>query len=277
MPVEEKAPFATFNTIPSPGLFENLPLSSPSEDVTSEQLPLLATERSDAGVARAQMLESDIRERINAMSVSQRMQDTSSAMNLAVGGTLVPAPLEELPVTRRQFTRQGPELRLPSFELLGIAASSHQMSLDGRLNYLANNDASHHCKTSPLMAPVTLPGDVVRPTLPATDVNPAAKCVLLDVLTPPADSGDISWNIPPVVVMSAPIDSPGTSPDLQLGLLADDAEPDRSLASSTAHPVGSSDEDTVDQIGSGLEEISTFHAAPAWVRPAVHKLCRSSD
>jgi hypothetical protein len=175
--------------------------------------------------------------------------------------------------------------------MLGIAAprpdqltSSHQMSLDGRLNYLAIN-ASHNCKTSPLlmgMAPLTLTGDVIRPTLPETDVIPAAKCALqspicldIDILTPPADSGDIPWNIPPVVVMSAPIDSPGTNPDLQLGTLTDDDEPERSLPALTAQLIDSSGEATVDQTGSSAEQASIFHAAPAWVRPAVHKLRRS--
>jgi hypothetical protein len=295
-PVEETTPFATFNTIPSPGLFDKLDLSTPSDDVTSDQLALHASERGDAGMAQTQMLDGDMREKTNAMSLSSytlhRMQGASSDMNLAVGGTLVPAPLEEFPGTaRRQVPRAGPGLRLPSFEMLGIAAprpdqlnNSHQItSLDGRLNYLANN-ASHDCKTSPLLtgkAPVTLTGNVIRPALPDTDAMAVSKCALqspichdIDVLTPPADSGDVPWNIPSVVVMSGPIDSPGTNPDLHLGILSHDDEPDQPTHASTAY-LGS-DIDAIDQSGSRPGEASIFHAAPAWVRPAVHKLRTSS-
>jgi hypothetical protein len=127
-----------------------------------------------------------------------------------------------------------------------------------------------------------LTGDATCHALPDTDVTAVAKralqssiCHDIDILTPPVDSGDMPFNIKPVVVASAPIDSPGTNPHSQFDTLPDGKQDEQGFLAPTAGSLSNAGVSNIEDIGSKADEANLFHNTPTWIQPAVRKLCRS--
>ena len=149
------------------------------------------------------------------------------SMDMIVGGALAPVPTSasrlSLPPTIRST---GPGLRLPSFERLGIAAPHPDRVRGGSLD-----SAIARTATEPMLDSLSGPHtdsdlirsfDNMRSTVSKRgepSFNPPLKGSgrairspihhFVDMLTPPADTGDINWNTT-TPVQNAALDSPST-------------------------------------------------------------------
>ena len=145
------------------------------------------------------------------------------SLNIVVGGAL--APVSSSAPTLSSMKANRPGLSLPSFEQLGIAAPHpdriRSVSSDGRLTDVTKEvvtgatsgpqsdsevvrtfgEKSVEGGREDNIAPVKAPGRAI--------LSPVHHYV--DVLTPPADSGDIPWNLR-AAVQTAAMDSPATDP-----------------------------------------------------------------
>lgn len=143
-------------------------------------------------------------------------------MNLVVGGAL--APVRSSPPPHPPPRRPRPNLRLPSFELLGIAAPNpDRFGLDGSPAYYTREAGDE--QTNALYAgssfSLTLPGAKRgrTPPIQLPDVGskqPGGRAIQsplrshIHTLTPPAENGDTDWN--PILTVSSAMDSPSTDP-----------------------------------------------------------------
>lgn len=149
-------------------------------------------------------------------------------LNLTVGGALAPVHTDLPP--RSPPKRSRPELRLPSFESLGIAnAHPDRFSLDGNLTEsiietLPHSSNAHYAQQRfASVFPDTKLGQRFRnlPRDPGSKL-PGGRAIqspvrqLVNTLTPPAEPECIDW--PSMPTVSTTMDSPSTDPGQVAGV-----------------------------------------------------------
>ncbi|PVI04955.1 hypothetical protein DM02DRAFT_624487 [Periconia macrospinosa] len=150
--------------------------------------------------------------------------ETGPDLSLSFAGTVLPSNHVSIPAP--PVLKNSPNLRLPSFDLLGIAAPHpDRKSFDTSLSFaslgagpLSKPEDPLHALSPPL-ARIIPPLDEPHAS-PAATSKPARGDVHhpVPVVTPPAESGTLNWgsfvNVRPAGLGSPPSSEPGLSPNL---------------------------------------------------------------
>lgn len=152
--------------------------------------------------------------------------ETGPDLSLSFAGTALPSNHVSLPSP--PIVKTSRSLRLPSFDLLGIAAPHpDRKNFDSSLSFaslgagpLSKPEDPLHALSPPLARIPPLDEPHVLPSPPAATSKPARGDVHhpVPVVTPPAESGTLNWgsfvNVRPAGLGSPPSSEPGLSPNL---------------------------------------------------------------
>ncbi|CAI6342178.1 unnamed protein product [Periconia digitata] len=147
-------------------------------------------------------------------------------LSLSFAGTILPS--NHVPLPTPPAVKTSPNLRLPSFDLLGIAAPHpDRKSFDASLSFaslgagpLSKPEDPLHALSPPLARIPHLDAPHDFPSPPVATAKPARGDLHhpVPVVTPPTESGTLNWgsfvNVRPAGLGSPPSSEPGVSPDL---------------------------------------------------------------